>query len=209
MKRAFYIIAMTLLLAMLHAIANAQDTQELSAFPCYAKAEGCVQVEYDRFKDKTFVTMTPVQLTDYSSWMRLTVGAEFSSPGNAVKRPETVTFKFIASALSSNPFADEKGVYLLIDGKPYPLGDLSLEKESPRDYESRYSLQVPFEVIEKIASSKLTEIRISSGETILDEKVKGPFRRLVELAPKRESSAPAKDAPRPKPARTSRKRGRP
>jgi hypothetical protein len=148
--------------------------------------------------------------------MSVAVGAEFSSPGNAVKRPQTITLKLIASALSSNPFADEMGVYLLIDGKPYPLGDLSWEKESSRDYESRYSLQVPFEVVEGIASSKLTEIRISSNETTLDEKIKAPFRRLIEVVPKKDSvAAPMKDriAPRelkrPKPTRSSQRNGRP
>lgn len=197
-------------------IANAQDTQESPTFPCYVKTEGCVRVEYDRFKDVTLVAMTPVTLTGYSSRMSLAVSAEFSSPGRVIKRPETVILKFIASALSSNPFSDEKGVYLLLDGKSYPLGDLSLEKESPRDYESRYSLRAPFDVVEKLASAKVVEIRVGSAETTLGDQVKAPFRRLVELAPKEErATSPAvektlpREVKRPKPARTSRRRGRP
>lgn len=213
--RAICIGVLWLFVAWLAADAKAQNTQEPSTFPCYVRIEGCVRAEYDRFKDKTFVTMTPVQLTGYSSSVSLALGAEFSSPGRAVKRPEVVTLKFIAFALSSNPFADERGVYLLIDGKPYPLGDLSLEKESSRDYESRYSLQATFDVVEKIASAKMAEIRVGSKETTLDEKVKAPFQRFIELVPKEERAvSPAvekavpREVKRPKPARTPR-RGRP
>jgi hypothetical protein len=215
MKRAFCITVATLLLALLNATANAQDTQEAQTYPCFVRTEGCVWDEYDRFQDKTIVTMTPLHLTfppvlGYSSSMSVSIGAEFSSSGAAVKRPETITLAFIT--FISNPFADKKGVYLLIDGKSYPLGDVSLERESRNDYESKYSLQAPFEVVEKIATAKTVEIRIGSAETSLDEKVKAPFRRIVEVVPKKESVpslAKDKAASRPKPTRSSPKRGRP
>lgn len=221
MKRAFYITVTTLLLAVFSVTANAQDTQqEPSTFPCFARTEGCVRDEYDRFQDKTFVRMTPTRLTfppilGYPSSVYVEIGAEFSSPGKAIKRPEAVTIIFITSSFSAT-FADKKGVYLLLDGKPYALGDVSLEKESPREYQSRYSLRVPFEVVEKIASAKVVEIRVGSDETSLDEKIKSSFGRLIELVPKEErtvSPATEKAAPpevkRPKQSRISRRRKRP
>jgi hypothetical protein len=211
MKRNVYTAAAALLLMLLNATANAQDTQEAPTNPCFVKTEGCVWDEYDRFQDKTIVTMTSIHLTfppifGHPSSVSVSMGAEFSSSGNAVKRPEVITLTFIVFPL--DPFTDKKGVYLLIDDKPYPLGDVSLGK-SPRDYEARYSLQASFEVVEKIAAAKVVEIRIGSEETTFDEKIKASFRRLVELVPKKENPAPAKPSPRPKPARTSRRRGRP
>jgi hypothetical protein len=225
-KRAFYITGTMLLLAVLNATVAAQNPQEPPSDPCEARKQGCVTVEYDRFKDKTFVTMTPIFLTIPTvTWVddpvvKVAVGVSFSSSGNTVRRPETVTLIFIATVLHAleakeHAFANSKSVDLLIDGKPYPLGEVSLEKESPGYMASgwEYSLRAPFEVIEKITSAKMVEIRAGSVETTIDEKVKAPFRRLIKLVPKEERAAsPAveKAAPRevkrPKSTRPVRRR---
>lgn len=220
MKRAFYITVTMLLLAWLDATANAQNSQETFT-PSEAKIEERVKVEYDRFKDKTFVAMLPLFLTiptvEYKNdpFMKLAVGVVYSSSGNTIKRPESVSFVFTSSAWDAfsrvEAFEKNKGVYLLIDGSPYPLGDVSLVRAERNEaiITRTYGLEVSFKFVEMIATSKTVEMRAGSVETILDENIKSSFRRLVEVAPKKESPAPANAAPRPKSARTSRKHGRP
>lgn len=221
MKRAFYLAAAVLLIARLDATANAQNSQETFT-SSETKLEERVKVEYDRFQDKTFVVMKPIFLTvptveyDNDPFVKLAVGVVYSSPGNTIKRPETASFAFTSSAWDAfsrvEAFEKSKGVYLLIDGSPYPLGDVSLiraERNEASIITRTYGLEVQFKFVEMIATGKKVEMRAGSVETTLDENIKSSFRRLVELAPKKESPAPANAAPRPKPARTSRRRGRP
>jgi hypothetical protein len=91
MKSAIYTTAAVLLIVWLDATANAQNAQGISFAPCEVQAEGCVQIEYDRFQDKTFVTMTSIFFTipptEYSDnpFVRLAIGAAYSSPGTVIK----------------------------------------------------------------------------------------------------------------------------
>jgi hypothetical protein len=221
MKRAFYIAAVVLLIARLNATANAQNSQETSV-SSEAKPEERVKVEYDRFQDKTFVVMTPTFLTvptvEYHNdpFVKLAIGVVYSSPGIIIKRPETASFVFTSSAWGAfgrvEAFEKSKGIYLLIDGSPYPLGDVSLiraERNEASIITRTYGLEVPFKFVEMIATGKKVEMRAGSVETTLNENIKSSFRRLIEIAPKKENPAPAKAVPRPKPTHTFRRRKRP
>jgi hypothetical protein len=229
MKRAFYVTITILLLALFNATANSQDTQDTQTDPCEKKA-GCVKSNYDRFKDKTTVVMTPVLLVPnygYGSPLHgIQMAVIYSSPGTTIQRPDKAFVFFMATDMSGmqeepDVFKKSRDVDLLIDGASHPLGEvepLGRRSSSPIDDIFRptwaYSLSVPFDAVEKIAAAKRVEIRAGSVETFFDEDTRAAFRRLVELAPKKES-VPANDkvAPRdlkrPKPARTSRRRGRP
>jgi hypothetical protein len=224
MKRAFYITATMLLLASLNATANAQDIQDTQTDPC-AKKAGCVKSDYDRFKDKTTVVMTPILLVPNYGYGNPLHGIQmavvYSSPGTAIQRPDEASVFFMATDISGmqeepDVFKKSRDVDLLIDGASHPLGAverLGRRSSNPLDDMFRptwvYSLSVPFDVMEKIAAAKRVEIRAGLVETFLDDDTKTAFRRLVEVAPKKEAPAPAKIAPRPKSARTSRKGRRP
>jgi hypothetical protein len=222
MKRAFYVTITMLLLALLNAIATAQDTQEVLSNPCEKKA-GCVKSDYDRFKDTTTVTMNPVLLLPkygYGSPLEaIQMGVVYSSPGATVQRPDKAVFFFGATDrynVGEEPpaFSKSRDVDLLIDGVANPLGSVKIlsRRLSESDIFTptwTYALEVPFDVVEKIAAAKSVEIRAGAVETFLDEDTKTAFRRLIELAPKKESPAPAKATPRPKPTRVPRRHGRP
>lgn len=211
---------------LLTATANAQDTQDVSTDPC-AKKAGCVKTDYDRFKDKTTVLMTPVLLVPNNGYGNPLDGIQmaviYSSPGTVIQRPDKVLVFFMAMDISGmqvepGVFKKSRDIDLLIDGASHPLGavdPLGRRSSTPIDDIFRptwmYSLSVPFDVMEKIAAAKRVEIRAGSIETFLDEDTRAAFRRLAELVPKKENPVPTKDkaTTRPKPTRTSRRRGRP
>ena len=225
MKRAYYVTVTLLCLAALNATANAQDTQETPSDLCEKKA-GCVKTDYDRFKDRTTVTMTPVLLVPKYGYGNPLEGIQlaiiFSSPGKVIQRPDKTIFYFAAmdafrSGEEPLAFSKSQDVDLLIDGVSHPLGAVSSlgGKKTNLEYMVTpmwaYSLEVPFEVLEKIAAAKRVEIRAGSVETLLDADTREAFRRLVELAPRTES-APANDTAnprevkRPKSTRSARRR---
>jgi hypothetical protein len=116
-------------------------------------------------------------------------------------------------------FKKSRDVDLLIDEVSRPLGSVEVLSRRLNELDLfyptwTYTLEVPFDVVEKIAAAKRVEIRAGSVETFLDEDMRAAFRRLVELAPRKEST-PASDkvspreVKRPKPARTPRRLGRP
>jgi hypothetical protein len=222
MKRAFYITATMLLLSLFNATANAQDTQDIQTDPCEKKA-GCVKSDYDRFKDTTTVGMTPVLLLPDNGYGNpldsIQMGVMYSSRGTVVQRPDKALFFFgvtdrYNTGAEPMAFSKSRDVDLLIDGVSLPLGGVEVLRRRLSESDIffptwTYSLEVPFDVVEKIAAAKRVEIRAGSIETFFDEDTRAAFRRLVELAPKKESPAPVKATPRPKPARTPRRRGRP
>jgi hypothetical protein len=220
--------AVVLLLVLLNAIAAAQDTQEISSDPCEKKA-GCVKSDYDRFKDRTTVTMTPILLVPKYGYGSPLEGVQmaviYSSLGKVIQRPDKVLLLFAATDVYNSgqeplAFRKSRDVDLLIDGVSQPLGaaEILRRKLNELDIASStwtYSLEVPFDVIEKIAAAKRVEIRAGSVETLLDEETRVSFRHLIELTPKKEPAAPAaqKSVPpsvkRPKAARMPQRRKRP
>src|SRR5215213_4337760 len=221
MKR---VASVALLLVLLNAIAAAQNTQEISSDPCEKKA-GCVKSDYDRFKDITTVTMTPVLLVPkygYGSPLEgIQLAVSFSSPGKIIQRPDKAILYFVAvdafrSGQEPLAFSKSQDVDLLIDGVSHPLGAVSSLGGKKTDLEYMvspmwaYSLEVPLDVIEKIGAAKRVEIRAGTVETFLDADTREAFRCLVELAPRKES-APANDTAnprevkRPKPKRSPRR----
>jgi hypothetical protein len=227
-KWIIYTVAAALLMMLLNATAIAQDTQDTSTDQC-AKKAGCVKTDYDRFKDQTTVLMTPVLLVPNNGYGNPLDGIQmaviYSSSGTAIRRPDKVLVVFMATDISGmqvepDVFKKSRDIDLLIEGASYPLGgveSLGRRSSTPIDDIFRptwtYSLSVPFDVVEKIAAAKRVEIRVGSVETFLDEDTKAAFRRLVELAPKKESTPTndkitPRDVKRPKPTRT-RRRGRP
>ncbi|MDT7778231.1 MAG: hypothetical protein QOC99_743 [Acidobacteriota bacterium] len=218
-------ISVAVLFVCFAANANAQDTQETPPDPCEKKA-GCVKSDYDRFKDTITVGMTPVLLVPNNGYGNplegIQMGVMYSSPGTVVQRPDKALFFFGATDrynTGAEPVAFRKSrdVDLLIDGVSRPLGGVEVLRRRLSESDIffptwTYSLEVPFDVVEKIAAAKRVEVRAGAVDTFLDEDTKAAFRRLVELVPKKESVPPlAKDkaAPRPKPTRPSRRRGRP
>lgn len=211
MKRAFYVTVTLLCLAVLNATANAQDTQEPPPDPCEKKA-GCVKTDYDRFKDRTTVAMTPVLLVPkygYGSPLEgIHLAIIFSSPGKIIQRPDKAILYFMAmdafrSGQEPLAFSKSQDIDLLIDGVPHPLGAVSSLSGKKTDLEYMvsptwtYFLEVQFDTIEKIGAAKRVEIRAGSVETFLDADARAAFRRLAELAPKKEST-PAGDAISPR-----------
>jgi hypothetical protein len=205
MKRATYSALVFLLFATLtDAIAIAQNTQEPSPDPCVMKG-GCVRVSYDRFQDRTFILMEPVSLTPGRFYNDLTLTAGYTSSGPTIKRPSVAFFIFISSGgehLGRNAFETVKGVYLLIDGIPHPLGDVSFRKSDNTSYplmKWTYDLAVPFDTLELIATGKRVEMRAGSVESTFDDYLKAAFQRLVDLAPKKaDVASPAVKPPAPK-----------
>lgn len=210
MKRAVYTAAAVLLIACLDATATAQNAQEHPPDVCFAP--GCVTAKYDKFQGRTIVMMHHAVLTSDALENSLTLSVAYSSPGAAIRRPDEATFLFTTTAMGKMPgqtfeepgektqaFETRKGVYLLIDGTPHPLGDVILLKSEetasfPRAIRTyHHALVVPFKVLDSIAAAKSVEIRAGSIETSFDENMKAAFRRLVELVPKEE--------PKPKPPR--------
>lgn len=228
MKRASYITIVMLILSAFNAIANAQEAQETQPDPC-AKKAGCVKTEYDRFKDRTAVMMTPVTLLPDNGYGNPLEAIQmllvFSSPGKVVQRPDKVNFIFAATDRYNTgqeppAFRRSRGVDLLIDEVPTPLGTVQVLSRRLNEFDLyfptwTYSLEVPFDLMEKIAVAKQVEIRAGSVDTFLNDDTKAAFRRLVELVPKREPAAPAaqKNASpsvkRPKAARMPQRRTRP
>jgi hypothetical protein len=218
------IVLVSLLIAELGTNIVAQSTQTTASDPCATKV-GCVTTEYDKFQDRTYVMMSNFALTRGSMafWNTLSMRVAYFSPGTTIRRPEKVGFIFTSTYmdvhLGDQPaFAKTQGVYLLIDDKPYPLGDASLNKYEGGEMRTWvYVLEVPFNILELIASGKSVEMRAGAVEFTFDDELKASFRRLVELAPKEEikkSTSTEKQvaAPNPKPtqpARPSRRRKRP
>jgi hypothetical protein len=222
MKRVTYINIIVLVLLLFGYTANAQDTQENPPDPC-EKKDGCVKSDYDRFKDRTTVVMTAVYLVPDNGYGNplhgVRMGVIYSAPGKVVQRPDKVMFFFAAQDMSNagyEPVAFQKSrdIDLLIDGVSTPLGTAEVLSRRLNELDLyyptwTYSLEVPFNVVEKIAAAKQVEIRAGSVDTFLNDDTKAAFRRLAELVPKKETPASAKAAPRPKPTRTPRRRGRP
>lgn len=224
MKRTIYIALALLLFLLLDATAIAQNSQETSSDEdCTAKPEACVQVNYDRFKDRTTVVTRPFILSDQLKfWNTLSLIVGYSSSGKEITRPSeggfifNVTFADVRNG-DQPAFANSKSVYLLIDGKSYSLGDVSLKRynDEPVQQKWSYGLLVPFEILELIDSAKEVEMRAGSVEFKFDDNVKAAFHRLVELVPKesavipkKEDVAPKVKTPAPKPV-PHRRRGRP
>lgn len=218
MKRAIYIALALLLLISLDATAIAQNTQEASDEPCVVQKERCVQTFYDKFQDITIVRTIPlvVYQTRYYGW--LTFGAAYLSHGTQTVRPESAIFYFEQAAFSTHEtdfFENSRGIYLLVDGKPKSLGDVSLQKfdNSNGVRKWTHAITVPFNILELIASGKSLEMRAGSVEFTFDDNLKAAFSHLIALTPK-EAPAPKKeDAPPAKlPTQKStprRRRGRP
>jgi hypothetical protein len=186
--------------------AIAQNTQEALTDPCIRG--GCVTTIYDKFQARTFVGMSPVLLsTPGDFWNRLTFSVVYSSSGTTILRPDKATFLFEVKFMDVNmkdqqAFETRKGVYLLIDDTPYPLGDVALINYENKSSigEWSYALPVPFKILELIASAKKVEMRAGSVEFAFDDNLKSAFRHLVELAPK-ETIAPPKENVTPQPVK--------
>jgi len=213
MKRTIYFALVLLLLTTLFdATANAQNTQASSPDPCVENG-GCVITHYDRFQNSTMVAMTPVLLTPVQENLlkSLTLSAAYVSPGTVITRPATATFIFnstilIQSERRREAFDSIKGVYLLVDGTSYPLGNVYLSRfDNTRFSTWTYGLEVPFRILELIASGRTIEMRAGDVEVTFDDNIKTAFRRLVELAPQVATSAQRGNAA-PEPARTPKKR---
>jgi len=220
MKRTFYIVAAMLLVTWLDATANAQNTQASSPDPCVENG-GCVITNYDRFQNSTMVAMTPVLLTPIQENLlkSLTLSVAYISPGTVITRPATATFIFnstilIQSERRREAFDSIKGVYLLVDGTSYPLGNVYLSRfDNTRFSTWTYGLEVPFRILELIASGRTVEMRAGDVEVTFDDNIKAAFRSLVELAPQaasqRVNTSPTEPSRTPKKRTTRRKRVRP
>ena len=198
MKRAIYpALAFLLLTTLTDAIAIAQNTQEASSDPCVTRG-GCVVTSYDRFQNSTLVLMTPALLTSPQNDLAksLTLSVSYNSPGIEIARPENAAFFFKSSVWVETQkrrqaFDTSKSVYLLIDETSYPLGDVSLVKFENTEFPTwTYGLNVPFRILELIASGKTIEMRAGDVEVTFDNYLKAAFQRLVELAPKKADVVP-------------------
>lgn len=213
-------IALLLFAMLAEATVIAQNTQEGSSIPC---SVGCVETKYDRFEDRTSVMLLPILLardSDSTAQEGFRMAIAYSSPGKNIQRPNKVFLFFTVTDRYSKQeepraFKGNRSVYLLIDEVSHPLGQVeSLGRREDNFLDAvyprwAYSLEMSFEVLEKIASAKNIEIRAGSVEFKFDDNFKAVFRRLIEItpkeivAPKKEDALPAKP---PTPKRTTRRR---
>ncbi|MCI0663785.1 MAG: hypothetical protein L0220_22215 [Acidobacteria bacterium] len=150
-------------------------------------------IEYDKFKDTTFVRVKPMSIGSFT-FQAITGGLEisamFSSKGQKITKPETIALKIISV---SNAFkhVDERArkLIVLVDGQQFDLGAMQMENMGRGASFSRYSgdlveemsVSVSQEDFAKIANAKKVEMQLGSKDFSLKDKHLDALRELLGL----------------------------
>ncbi|MCI0392478.1 MAG: hypothetical protein MOB07_27415 [Acidobacteria bacterium] len=139
-------------------------------------------IEYDKFKDMTFVRVKPMSIGSFTFQAiagGLEISAMFSSKGQKITKPETISLKIIST---SNAFKhiDERARKLIVlaDGEQFDLGTMQMEDMGRGPSFSRYSggiveemsVSVSQEGFAKITNAKKVEMQLGSNEFSLKDK---------------------------------------
>ncbi|MGH9841856.1 MAG: hypothetical protein ACREEM_24130 [Blastocatellia bacterium] len=150
-------------------------------------------IEYDKFKDTTFVKMKPMSIGSFTFQAiagGLEISAMFSSKGQKITKPEIISLKIISI---SNAFKhiDERARKLIVltDGEQFDLGTMQMENMGRGPSFSRYSgdlveemsVSVSREGFAKIANAKKVEMQLGSKEFSLKDKHFDALREFLSL----------------------------
>jgi hypothetical protein len=150
-------------------------------------------IEYDKFKDTTFVKVKPMSIgspTFQAIAGGLEIWAMFGSKGQKITKPETITLK-ITSVSNAFKHIDERTRKLIVlaDGEKFDLGTMQIENMGRGASFSRYSgdlveemgVFVSQESLAKIANAKKVEMQLGSKEFNLKDKHLDALRELLSL----------------------------
>lgn len=150
-------------------------------------------IEYDKFKDTTFVRVKPMSIGSYTFQAiagGLEISAMFSSKGQKITKPETISLNIISISNGFKHF-DERARKLIVlaDGEQFDLGAMQIEDMGRGPSFSRYSgglvevmsVSVPQESFAKIANAKKVEMQLGSKEFSLKNKHLDALRELLNL----------------------------
>jgi len=136
-----------------------------------------VQVQYDRFKQKTVVAIGPKFGETHPT---LYVLSAFDGESLS-KRPDVVAFMFSAKS-ESWQYLDCHTTSLLVDGKPLPLEtEHDGSVMSGGDVIEYIKSMITFEKFQQIASAKKVEVQICNTEFSLSDEDMNDLKQFVNL----------------------------
>lgn len=124
-----------------------------------------IKVEYDKFRDGTFLSFEPVNVSEDKS-ITLRLGMLTGFKGQTPKKPNDLLLVFVSpSIVESNAHKSNRGLIILADGKRYPMGDASYEaKYSMPLYLEVMSVKVPYDTFLELSNAKKIEMQFGSTE---------------------------------------------
>lgn len=144
-----------------------------------------VDVEYDRFKDVTVVSVAPVFVINPNP-TGLQFGLMSGYKGSTPITPKTVIGVFMSASPSEyEKYKISRGVIFLADGERLNSGTAT----HALDYRNGFYIEamlvdIPFEVLQKINGAKNVEVQIGSTEFVVSPVLQDAMREFVrKLAP--------------------------
>ncbi|HEV3469089.1 MAG TPA: hypothetical protein VG148_07190 [Pyrinomonadaceae bacterium] len=144
-----------------------------------------VDVEYDRFKDVTVVSISPVFVINPNP-TGLQFGLMSGYKGKIPVTPKSVVGVFMSASPSEyEKYKISRGVIFLSDGERINLGTAT----HALDYRSGFFIEamlidIPFETLQKINRAKTVEVQIGSTEFVVPSVLQDAMREFAgKLAP--------------------------
>ena len=144
-----------------------------------------VDVEYDRFKDVTVVSISPIFVINPNP-TGLQFGLMSGYKGRIPVTPKSVIGVFMSASPSEyEKYKISRGVIFLVDGERINLGTAT---HAP-DYRNGFFIEamlieVPFETLQKINRAKTVEVQIGSTEFVVPSVLQDAIRVFAgKLAP--------------------------
>jgi len=144
-----------------------------------------VDVEYDRFKDVTVVSISPVFVISPNP-TGLQFGLMSGYKGRTPITPKTVIGVFMSASPSEyEKYKISRGVIILADGERINLGTAT----HALDYRNGFYIEamlvdIPFEVLQKINRARSVEVQIGSTEFVVSPVLQDAMREFAgKLAP--------------------------
>jgi hypothetical protein len=139
-----------------------------------------IKVEYDKFKDGTFVSFEPVTIGAAKD-TTLRLGMLTGFKGQVPKKPNDLMLVFASpSFVETNQYKNNRSLILLADGERYVLGEASYEvKYDMPLYLEVMAVKVPYNTVMKLSEAKKIEMQFGSTEFALNESLIEALRYLA------------------------------
>ena len=142
-----------------------------------------IKVEYDKFKDGTFVGFEPVMVgAAQDSTLRLGMLTGFK--GQIPKKPNDLMLIFASpSFVETNQHKSNRSLIILADDERYVMGEASYEvKYDMPLYLEIMAVKVPYNSFMKLSEAKKIEMQFGSAEFTLNESLMEALRSLASHA---------------------------
>lgn len=141
-------------------------------------------VEYDRFKDQTWIKVGPFAVVTEKPVRTLGMDASIVFSGEKQSKPINTAFLRFAAYSREWKFLDSRSLYAIVDGERLSLGE-GIRDSRISSYaallKEELSFLLPLEILSRFSEAKSVELRVGYFELKLKEEHQIAFRDLLSL----------------------------